>query len=205
MTNIDRRGVVAGGLAGLALLPVPARSAPNALMTAPPLGEQWLGSADAPVTMIEYASATCPHCKDFHEQTFPALKRDYIDTGKMRFAMREFPFDQLSQAAFMVARCAPKERYFGMIDVLFERQQVWARNDPAGELLKIAKLAGFTKKTFDACLKNEEIARGIIATKDHAAEKLGVDSTPTFFINGEKLAGSLPLERYRNLIEQHIG
>ncbi|NNE22217.1 MAG: thioredoxin domain-containing protein, partial [Rhizobiales bacterium] len=123
MTTLNRRLVLKGGLAGIAGfgLPQTPAAAPSALMTPPPLGEKWLGRADAPVTMIEYASATCPHCANFHTDTFPAIKTDYIDTGKVRFAMREFPFDQLSLAAFMLARCAPEERYFGMIDVLFER------------------------------------------------------------------------------------
>jgi len=207
MITLKRRLVLKGGLAGIVgfgLLHSTAAGAPDALMTAPPLGEKWLGQADAPVTMIEYASATCPHCAAFHAETFPVIKTDYIDTGKVRFAMREFPFDQLSLAAFMLARCAPEERYFDMIDVLFERQQTWTRNNPKGELFKIAKLAGFTEQQFDACLKNEDVAKGIIATKDHATSALGVNSTPTFFINGRKVSGNQPIDEFRTLIESFI-
>lgn len=207
MNTLKRRSVLTGGLAGIAsfgLLHTAVLGVPDALMAAPPLGEKWLGQADAPVTMIEYASATCPHCANFHAKTLPLIKSEYIDAGKVRFAMREFPFDQLSLAAFMLARCAPEERYFDMIDVLFERQQTWTRNNPKGELFKIAKLAGFTEKKFDACLKNEEVAKGIIAAKDHATSALGVNSTPTFFINDRKVAGNLPIGEFRTLIESFI-
>ena len=211
MSTFSRRLILKGSLAGTftlgaqAIMGSMAQAAPDGLMTAPELGEKWLGQPDAPVTMIEYASATCPHCADFHANTFPVIKRDYIDTGKVRFAMREFPFDQLSLAAFMLARCAPSERYFDMIDVLFEQQKVWTGKNPKGELFKISKLAGFTQETFDACLKNEEVARGIIAIKDHATSALGVNSTPTFFVNGRKVEGSMPVERFRTLIDGFIG
>src|SRR6202008_1998594 len=108
----------------------------------PALGERALGQAAAPVTIIEYASATCPHCAHFQKDTFPALKRDYIDTGKVRFIFREFPFDDLALAAFMLARCAPEDKYFALIDVLFEQQEKWVKDNPRDELFKIAQLAG---------------------------------------------------------------
>ena len=173
-----------------------------ALLAAEPvLGERWLGNQSAPVTMIEYASATCPHCARFHKNTFPLLKAEYIDTGKLRFAMREFPFDDLSLAAFMVARCAPEQRYFGMIDVLFERQKIWTRNNPKAELFNIAKLAGMSQKDFEACLSNETIAKGISESRDLARSKFGVTSTPTFFINGEKISGNQPMSQFRAIID----
>ena len=174
-------------------------------MGEPPLGEKWLGREDAPVTIIEYASATCPHCAAFHAETYPALKSEFIDTGKVRFAMREFPFDQLSLAAFMLARCAPSERYFDMIDVLFERQRQWTGGEPKAELLKIARLAGMSEAQFDSCLKNEDIAKGILATKNQGSEELGVDSTPTFFINGTKYTGNRPIGFFREKIAGLIG
>jgi protein-disulfide isomerase len=171
------------------------------LAAAPAIGEKFLGKADAPVTVIEYASATCPHCARFHEGTFKQLKTEYIDTGKVKFVFREFPFDDLALAAFMLARCAPEDKYFPMIDVLFEQQAVWSRNNPKGELFKIAKLAGFTEETFEACLKNEEIYKGIVAIREKAGTSYGVDSTPTFFINGQKMQGNQDFDAFKKMIE----
>lgn len=168
-----------------------------------PLGEQFVGPADAPVTIVEYASMTCPHCASFHVQTYPKLKEKYLDTGKARLIFREFPFDDRALAAFMLARCAGEGKYFPMIDVLFEQQAVWARSDnPAQELFKIARLAGFTEESFNACLSNKEIAAGVHAVKDRAAQKFGVRSTPTFFINGEELSGNQSIENFSKMIDQ---
>lgn len=213
MKFMGRRGfliaggsVLAGG-AGLALLG-PAISGTGsdtaisaALAKEPSHGEKWLGAKDAPVTIFEFASATCPHCANFHKGTYKLLKKEYIDTGKVKFVLREFPFDDLSLAAFMVARCAPEERYFDMIDVLFERQKVWVGHDPRGELFKIAQQAGATKESFEACLTNEKLARGILSARDHAQAELGVAATPTFFINGRKLNGNHPMSSFRTQID----
>ncbi len=176
----------------------------SGLDQAPELGERALGDADAPVTIIEYASATCPHCARFHVDTFPALKEEFIDTGKARFVFREFPFDDLALAAFMLARCAPEERYFPIIDVLFEEQQSWTQ-EPREELLKIARMAGFTEESFNQCLENEEIAEGILEIRSTGAEQYGVDSTPTFFVNGTVIQGNQPIERFREAIAEAQG
>lgn len=171
------------------------------LLVAPAIGDKVLGNADAKVTIVEYASATCPHCANFHRDTFPKLKKDYIDTGKVRFIFREFPFDDLAMAAFMLARCAPNDKYFPMLGVLFDKQQVWSRHNPREELLKIAKLAGFTEESFDKCLKNEKIAKGIYNIRETASKKFGVNATPTFFINGKLLSGNQPIEKFKELID----
>ena len=170
----------------------------------PAIGERALGDADAPVTIVEYASATCPHCARFHVDTFPILKAEYIDTGKVRFVFREFPFDDLALAAFMLARCAPEERYFSIIDVLFEQQRTWTQA-PREELLKMARMAGFTPESFEQCLQNEEVANGIIAIRTTADKEYGVTSTPTFFVNGEVIEGNQPIERFREAIEAAQG
>ena len=175
------------------------------LMAAGPLGEMSIGSDDAKVTIIEYASATCPHCARFHEGTFKELKEKYVDTGKARFVFREFPFDDLALAAFMLARCAPKDKYFPMIDVIFKEQKKWASRDanPRDELFRIAQLAAFTKDSFNACLKNEEVAKGILNIRK-VGQELGVDSTPTFFVNGEKVTGNANLAKFDELITKHL-
>ena len=134
------------------------------------------------------------------------LEEKYIKTGKVRFLFREFPFDNPSLAAFMLARCAPKEKFFPMIDVLFQQQQKWASQgaDVRGELFNIARLAGFTQKTFDECLKNEEVAKGVIAVRDLGTE-LGVSSTPTFFVNGVMMKGNTGIAQFDAMLKPFLG
>ena len=207
--KITRRNVLAatGGLAfTMATAPVWAQSVnEDKLMKPGPLGEMAIGDEKAPVTIIEYASATCPHCANFHKGTYKELKKQYIDTGKVRFLFREFPFDNASLAAFMIARCAPKDKYFPMVDILFEQQRKWASQgaDVRGELFNIARLAGFTQKSFDECLKNEEVAKGIIAVRDVGME-LGVSSTPSFFVNGVLMRGNSNMSAFEAMIKPHL-
>src|SRR6476659_6825269 len=163
------------------------------LMAPPPLGDESLGSATAPVTIIEYASMTCPHCAHFHETTFPGLKKKYIDTGKVRFVFREFPLDQLAAAGAMLARCAGKDKYFPMLETLFAQQKEWVVQKPLEPLLGIAKQAGFTQQRFDQCLANQQLLEGIEQSRARGT-KLGVSSTPTFFINGNIVRGVLTVE-----------
>src|SRR5271165_5814043 len=164
------------------------------LMAPPPLGDESLGSANAPVTIIEYASMTCPHCAHFHETTFPELKKKYIDTGKVRFIFREFPLDQLAAAGAMLARCAGKDKYFPLIETLFAQQKDWVVQKPLEPMLNIARQAGFTQQSFDECLANQEMLTGIEEGRTRASTKFGVNSTPTFFINGKIIRGGLSAE-----------
>ncbi|MBV9557138.1 MAG: DsbA family protein [Pseudolabrys sp.] len=162
-----------------------------------PLGEMALGSDKAKVTVIEYASMTCPHCAHFSEATWPQFRKDYVDTGKVRFIFREFPLDPLAAAGFMLARCAANdnsEKYFAMIDTLFAQQKTWVVQKPLEPLKAIAKQAGMTEDQFTACLSNQKLVEGLEAVRTRASEKLGVNSTPTFFINGEKKSGDLALD-----------
>ena len=172
------------------------------LLEPPALGDKILGKSDAPVTIVEYASATCPHCAAFHKDVFPQLKSEFIDTGKVKFIFREFPFDDLALAAFMLARCAPPEKYFPMLDVLFEQQQVWASKEARVELGKIAQLAGIGEDGFDKCLKNEDLAKGIMAIRDKAANTYGVEATPTFFVNGKLIRGEHSIDQFRKFISE---
>lgn len=130
------------------------------LVAVPSLGEQSTGKADAPVVMIEYASATCPHCAEFHEKVLQSIKTEYIETGKVRFIFREFPLDKLAMGAFMLARCAPSDKYFPTIDMMFRRQQTWrTSNNPGDELFRIMQLSGMDKPGFEACLKRQDVSR----------------------------------------------
>jgi protein-disulfide isomerase len=210
---IDRRtlcatavGLFAGatGLAGVqspALAQAPSK---EELMQPGPLGEQALGSADAPVTMIEYASMTCSHCANFDVKVFPTLKSKYIEPGKLRYIMREFPLDPLAAAGFMLARCAG-DKYFDVIDALFQTQQKWAfTREPLPQLLAVAKQLGFTQQSFDECLSNQKVLDGIDAVRQRATEKFGVNSTPTFFINGNIHRGEMTLEETEKALQSHL-
>ena len=170
------------------------------LNTPPAEGDMTMGPDTAKVTVIEYASATCPHCAAFYNDVFPALKKEYIDTGKIHFIFREFPHNDAALAAFMVARCAPKEKYFPLVDVFFSTQPEWTK-DPLAGLNKIAQQAGFTKESFDACLKNEAVAKNILEVRK-TADGLGVTGIPTFFVNGEMMeSGEKTIEEMRKKID----
>ena len=169
-----------------------------------PDGDVALGSDKAPVTIIEYASMTCPHCAHFSETTFPELKKRYIDTGKVRFIFREFPFDKVAAAAFMLARCAGKDRYMAVVETLFAKQAEWVVEQPRAPLENIAKQLGFTDETFKQCLTNQKVLDGIEEVRNRAVQKLGVNSTPTFFINGKKLTGDVPLDTLAKEIDPYL-
>ena len=160
-----------------------------------------LGKADAPVTIIEYASMTCPHCANFHKTTYPALKTKYIETGKVRFIFREFPLDDLAVAASMLARCAGAEKSMALIDVLFASQDKWATRDPIPALLQIAKQAGFTQASFDTCLKDQKLYNDILAVRERGSKEFKVESTPTLFVNGKLQKGGATIEELDKLIQ----
>ncbi|MFD1197696.1 DsbA family protein [Brucella gallinifaecis] len=205
---ISLAGAAAAGLALAGNAGAQARSADasvDAAKVAEPgkLKDMVYGNADAPVTIVEYASLTCSHCADFTINTFPAIKEKYIDTGKARLIFREFPFDPRATAAFMLARCAPEDRYFPMIDVFFKQQQQWAgAADGEAALLQIAKLAGFTQESFKACLTNQQVLDDVRATMERGSTEFGVNATPTFFINGQKYAGALSVDEMSAIIDK---
>ncbi|HEY6631236.1 MAG TPA: DsbA family protein [Rhizobiaceae bacterium] len=165
------------------------------------LPDMVLGKADAPVTIVEYASMTCPHCAQFHATALPELKTKYIDTGKVRLIFREFPFDPRAEAGFMLARCS-KDNYFPMIDVLFKQQRNWASVDNARDaLLQISKLAGFSQESFEACLTDQKLLEDVRAVQKRGADEFKVDSTPTFFINGNTYKGALTIAEMSAIID----
>ena len=206
MNHLTRRTFLCAStaLAGLAFAGSPAHALDlTELNKAPEIGEMAMGPADAKVTVIEYASATCPHCAAFYKDTFGALKKDYIDTNKIRFVLREFPHNDAALAAFMVARCAPKEAYFPLIDIFFTTQETWMKSPREG-LFNIAKQAGFTQESFDKCLTDEKMAKSILAIRE-TAEGFGVTGIPTFFINGERLEGETTIEAFKAKIDPLLG
>jgi protein-disulfide isomerase len=164
------------------------------LLVPGPLGDEIQGQADAPVTIVEYASMTCPHCSHFHETTYPEMKKKYIDTGKVRFIFREFPLDPLAAAAAMLARCAGKDKFFPLIDAFFAQQKDWVVQKPLQPMFAIAKQAGFTQQSFDECLANQQLLNNLEEQRTRATQKFNVNSTPTFFINGKTVRGALILQ-----------
>jgi protein-disulfide isomerase len=158
-----------------------------------PIADNVMGDVNAPVTIVEYASMTCPHCRTFHENVLPVLKEEYIDTGKVKLILRPFPFDgdRRGEAAFMLAKCAPNGNYYPMVDALFQTQSNWSRADnPVPELQRIAALAGMDEPAFRACLGNQELLASIIAGRNKAVSEFGVKATPTIFVNNQKLGDS---------------
>ena len=158
-----------------------------------PVEDHVMGDVNAKVTLVEYASMTCPHCKSFHDRILPTIKEKYIDTGKVKYILRPFPFnnDRRGEAAFMLAKCAPNGNYYPMIDALFSTQNVWAgKGNPVPELLRLSKLAGMSEADFKACLGNQELLTKIVEGRNKAVKDFKVTSTPTVFVNDQKLGDS---------------
>jgi protein-disulfide isomerase len=171
-----------------------------------PLGDVWLGPADAKVTIFEYASLTCSHCAAFHTETYPKLKERYIDTGKVRFALREFPFDPLATAGFMLARCDGEAKYYPITDLLFDTQKAWAFVDkPLDALQQIMRQAGFSQEKFESCLRDQKLFDAVNAVRKRAEDKFKVSSTPTFFINGQRHGGSLSFDEMEKILTPLLG
>ncbi|KAA0699780.1 DsbA family protein [Neorhizobium sp. P12A] len=176
-----------------------------------PLPEMALGKEDAPVKIVEYMSMTCPHCAHFAVTTFPELKSKYIDTGKVRYIIREFPFDPRAAAAFMLARTNPQapdqlsspEQYYAMVDMLFKQQVAWAAaDDGRAALLQMSKLAGFTEDSFTKTLTNQKLLDEVNAVRERGAKSYGVNATPTFLINGKRYAGDMSIVAMSKLIDE---
>ncbi len=183
---------------------VAASSAPvDQLMSIGSLPDIAQGAASAPVTVIEYASMTCTHCAAFHEATWPALKSKYVDTGRVKFILREFALDPLATAAFMLARCAGPDKRNLIVDALFAQQKSWAFvQSPSEPLFKVVKPFGFSQVDFETCLSKEDLYRQVNQSRERAEKAFGVSSTPTFFVNGRKLAGALTIAEFDAAIEQ---
>jgi protein-disulfide isomerase len=167
-----------------------------------PLGDRVLGKATAPVTVIEYVSLTCPHCANFQKALFPRVKKEFIDTGKVRYIVREFPIGHMSGAAAIVNRCAPEDKYFFLLNQFLTRQPEWVSQEVRPDALySVAKASGMTRETFDKCLSNQTIIDGLTEVKQRGRQ-FGVIGTPTFFINGRKAQGEVTFDEIKAMIEQ---
>jgi protein-disulfide isomerase len=169
------------------------------------LDEIVLGDPNAPVTMIEYASLTCPHCGAFHNETLPILKKEYIDTGKLKLYLRPFPFDGVATAGSMLVYCVAPEMRLNFLTMLFERQSVWLMSsEPIKELEKLARFAGLSEMDFRVCLKDETIFNGIREIQKAAHEVQKVQSTPTFFVRGDRIEGNQSVDAFRDVINKYV-
>lgn len=168
------------------------------------LPDMALGPDKATVTITEFASMTCPHCAAFTEKVFPKIKSEYIDSGKIRFVFREFPLDIKAAAGSMLARCIAKDdapKYFAVIDMLFRQQTEWALKNTTETLTRIGKQAGLSQQQVEDCLKDQALLDKIAADQKYANEVLKVNSTPTFFINGEMMKGEQSFEEFDKRIK----
>jgi protein-disulfide isomerase len=211
---ISRRKVLMSAFAGAGALlfalawPMPhAISAPYAdispeeFMKAGDLPENNLGKADAPHTIVEYSSLTCPHCADFHKDIFPKLKEKYIDTGQVRYILREFPLDNVAAAGFVLARCVENDKRFEFIGLLYHHQEEWAfKNNPIPELQKFAKQVGFTEERFNQCIADEKTLKYVEWVRDRAHKLFAVRGTPSFFVDGKFMKGNATIEKFDELL-----
>lgn len=176
------------------------------LMAPQPVADRFMGAEDAKVTVVEYASPTCPHCAAFHVNVFPALKTQYIDTGKVRFVLRPFVRNVLDAVVFMLAETADDEAYHNIISTYFETQSQWAiAEKPKDALLKIALQLGFTQESFEAALTNQELFAGMDTMRKQALEEFDLTGTPTFYINGKQVSGDKSLEELAAEIDPMLG
>jgi protein-disulfide isomerase len=176
---------------------------PQAELMAPgPLGERAMGKPTAPVTVIEYVSLTCPHCAQFQKDLFPRMKKEFIDTGKVRYIVREFPIGRTAGTAAIVTRCAPEDKYFFLLNAFLTRQPEWVSQEVRPDAIyAVAKSSGMSRETFDKCLTNQPIIDGLTEVKQRGRQ-FGVIGTPTFFINGRKAQGVVTYDQIKAMIEQ---
>jgi len=192
--------IVSAAVFVLSALALPVMAAETAVPGGSP--DRVLGKAEAPVTIIEYASLTCPHCAAFEAETLPKIRAEWIDTGKAKLIFRDFPFDNSAFQAAVLARCADPDKFYGFIDVLFKSQANWGHSkDPGASLIQIGKLGGVTEARFKSCQEDKALTDGILNGRLYAEQVLKVDSTPTFFINGKKLAGALPYDKFNEALK----
>lgn len=194
MRLLPLRFAVGCVLALLCLVPGQARSTD--------LGDPGIGDAAAPVTIIEYSSLTCPHCAAFHNEVLPELKQRYIDTGKVRLVLRDFPLDENALKAAVIAHCAGPARQPSFVEVFFAQQQSWARaKDPVAALKQLARLGGLGAEQIDACLADKDLETAVLQARLDGQKQFDIKSTPTFIIDGKAQTGEHSIEAFAAVID----
>lgn len=204
--TITRRTLMTAAI-GLALATTLGATAADAkiVSTEEALTPLVMGDPNAKVEVVEYASLSCPHCRSFHSEVYPTIKKEYIDTGKIRFEFVDFPTNSPGLAAAMIARCAGPERQAGMIELFFDTQPQWGRSDnPLQALTMVSRMAGLGPGDVDECLKNSDLLNGIQGKAKKAHENLGVNATPTLFINGEPFENFMDVEKVKAALDEAI-
>jgi protein-disulfide isomerase len=192
---------LAGAYPAVAQAPKPGGDANAQSPLAVTAEDHVLGKPDAPITIIEYASLSCPHCAHFAADVLPKLKEKWIDPGKARLVLRAFPLDEPALRAEMVARCAPPERYYPLVETLFATQEKWViAKDWQAALQRTAQLGGVPKTKFESCLADKALEDEIAQSRLTASTQLSVNSTPTFFVNGTKYDGEPTFEAFDKLL-----
>ena len=204
---MERRQILIAGGTTLALLPAARKlfGVPRALADELPVrdDERILGQPEAPITIIEYSSLTCPHCASFHKDTLPTIKKNWIEPGKARLVYRDFPLDGLALRAAALAQCVEGEAYFGFLEALFRGQSRWARaKDPTAALAQVARLAGIDQKTFDGCISDKDVMDRLLKQKVEGTQAYDIESTPTFIINGRKVPGALKPQQFEKILAE---
>ncbi len=174
----------------------------NLSVTEASLQELSIGDDDAPITIIEYASMTCSHCADFHTETYPVLKENYIEKGDVKFIFREFPLDKLSMATSMLARCVDNSISLAFIDILFQNRNKWYSDNAIAELKNLSKQAGLSSEDFERCLNDQELLDQLIIQKENAIKEFQINSTPSFIINGKVISGNKPYSYFESEIDK---
>jgi protein-disulfide isomerase len=203
LLNIVRKSWIAAAfVAALTLVAATVPGTAQATGALPADQDMAIGDPKAPVTVIEYASMTCPHCAHFHKAYLPDIKKKYIDTGKVRLVFREFPLDRAAYQASILARCSGADRFFPYIDILFTQQATWSRaKDQKAELMKLAQMGGVSASLFNACLADKELGNGILKTRQVGQEKHEVNSTPSFVIDGKTHAGAMDIKTFSKAVD----
>lgn len=164
--------------------------------------EAVIGREDAPVTVIEYFSLTCPHCATFHRETFPKVRETYIDTGRVKWVLRDFPLDRYALMAAVIAHCAGPDRYPAFVQTFLETQRQWARSDdPLAALKTIGRLGGLSDEEMDACLSDRDMVDAVLRMRLEGEQQYGVDSTPTFVVGGRRHSGAIPFEEFAKILD----
>jgi len=193
------------GLAASLVLAVPETAIADIASDEEATEEKIIGDPNAKVTVIEYASLGCPHCANFHFDVFPKIKKEYVDTGKVKFIFRDFPLGTPSVAAAMIARCAGSKRYFPMIDIFFKAQHQWSHApNPLEALKKTARFGGMSSADVDACIANQTLLNSIQERAQAAQLDHEINSTPSFVVEGRKIAGGLPYADFKKVLDEAL-
>lgn len=188
----------------LALVLAPLAANAGIVSVSQAMQEQYYGQDNAPLTVYEYYSLSCPHCRHFFETTFPEVKKNYIDTGKVKFVLRDFPLNGPALGAAMIARCSGP-RYKGMVDLFFKSQMQWAYSqDPLQELTRVARFGGMSSADVEACLKQQAIQDGVNEEEKQAEKKYGINATPSFVIEGKVYTGAMEYDQFKQILDEHL-